>query len=71
MVVVPLLPYYPDFNKKKYIREYFGLFEAANQTGKKADIAISQEEFGDGFTLFGFNFTPDLAEGCTRSGYVS
>jgi hypothetical protein len=21
--------------------------------------------------LFGFNFAPDLAEGCTRSGYVS
>jgi hypothetical protein len=67
----PLRPYSPDFNKKKYIREYFGCFEAANQTGNKADIAISREEFGDGFTLFGFNFAPDLAEGCTRSGYVS
>jgi hypothetical protein len=67
----PLRPYSPDFNKKKYIREYFGLFEAANQTGNKVDIGITREEYGDGFTLFGFNFAPDLAEGCTRSGYVS
>ncbi len=47
------------------------LFEAANQTGNKVDIGITREEYGDGFTLFGFNFAPDLAKGCTRAGYVS
>ncbi len=67
----PLRPYSPNFNKKKYIREYFGSFEAENQSGKNVDIGITREEYGDGFTLFGFNFAPDLAEGCTRSGYAS
>lgn len=67
----PLRPYTPDFNRKKYMREYFGLFEATNQTGNRVNIDISREEYYDGYTLFGFNFAPDLAEGCDKSGYVS
>ena len=67
----PLKPYTPDFNKKKFAREYFGLFEAANQTGVTSNIDISREEFYEGFTLFGFNFAPDLSESCTKVGYVS
>jgi hypothetical protein len=67
----PLRPFSPDFNKRKYIHEYFDLFEAANQTSNKVDIGITREEYGDGFTLFGFNFAPDSAKGCTRAGYVS
>jgi len=67
----PQRPYTPDFNKKKYIREYYGLFEALNQTGFNSNIDITREEFYDGYTIFAFNFAPDLAEGCTRSGYVS
>jgi hypothetical protein len=66
-----LRPYTPDFNKKKYMGEYFGLFEATNQTGNRVNIDISREEYYDGYTPFGFNFAPDLAEGCDKSGYVS
>jgi hypothetical protein len=43
----PLRPFSPDFNKRKYIREYFGLFEGLNQTGNKVDIGITLEEYGD------------------------
>ena len=67
----PQRPYTPDFNTKKYIREYFGLFETANQVKYNTNIDITREEFANGFTLFGFNFSPDLSDGCTRSGYVS
>lgn len=66
----PLKPYTPDFNKKSYMREYFGLFEATNQVNNTT-IDITRDEFNDGFTLFAFNFLPDLSDGCTKSGYVS
>ena len=67
----PQRPYTPDFTSKKYIREYFALFETANQIKYNTNIDITREEFSDGFTLFGFNFNPDLSDGCSRSGYVS
>ena len=61
----------PDFVSKKYMREYFGLFEASNQVRYNTNIDITREEYYSGFTLYGFNFSPDLSEGCTYSEYVS
>ena len=67
----PHRPYTPDFANKKYIREYFGLFETANQVRYDTNIDITREEYYDGFTLYGFNFSPDLYDGCAATGYVS
>jgi len=67
----PQRPYIPDFPNKKYIREYFSLFETANQVKNNTNIDITREEFANGYTLFGFNFNPDLSDGCSQSGYVS
>ncbi|XP_054157669.1 uncharacterized protein F54H12.2-like [Oppia nitens] len=67
----PHRPYTPDFANKKYMREYFGLFETANQIKHSTDIDITREEYAEGYTLFGFNFTPDLSDGVAKSGYVS
>ena len=67
----PHRPYTPDFGNKRYMREYFGLFETANQIRHGTNIDITREEYAEGFTLFGFNFTPDLSDGVAKSGYVS
>jgi len=67
----PLKPYQPDFENKKYIREYHGLFEAANQTIGETAISIKRFDYGNGFTIFGFNFAPDLSDGSDVCGYIS
>ncbi|XP_054168395.1 uncharacterized protein F54H12.2-like [Oppia nitens] len=67
----PHRPYTPDFSTKKYMREYFVLFETANQIRHETSIDITRDEYAEGFTIFGFNFTPDLSDGVAKSGYVS
>jgi len=67
----PHRPYTPDFKTKKYMREYFSLFETANQVKYETNIDITRQEYGKGFTIFAFNFTPDLSDGVAKSGYVS
>lgn len=66
----PHKPYTPDFENEKYIREYFSLFETSNQLNI-TNIDITREEFAEGYSIFAFNFIPDLSDGCTKSGYVS
>ena len=68
---IPTRPYTPDFSNKKYNREYFGLFEALNQTRVQTLLDITKEEFLNGFTIFGFNLAPDLSDGCSKSGYTA
>ena len=68
---IPHRPFTPDFANKKYMREYFGLFEALNEIRPNTKLDITREEFKEGFTIFGFNFTPDLSDGCCKSGYTS
>jgi len=67
----PARGYLPDFGRNKFAREYFGLFEAFNQTGYTSTIDISPQEFKEGYTIFGFNFAPDLNEDCNSVGYIS
>jgi hypothetical protein len=67
----PQKPYTPDYDANKFIREYFSLFETANQLRVSPSLYITREEFKNGFNIYGFNFSPDLSDGCTRSGYVS
>lgn len=66
----PLKAYKPDFENQKYTREYVSLFEAANQNEVTSTISISREEFGSGFTIFGFNFAPDLSDGAGMLGHL-
>lgn len=67
----PLRPYQPDFKNQKFVREYFGLFEAANQSETHCTIDIGRSEYANGYTIFGFNFAPDLNEGPGIAGHVS
>ncbi len=67
----PNRPYTPDYANKKYMREYYGLFEALNEVRPTSFLDITREEFKEGFTIYGFNFTPDLSDGCSKSGFTS
>ncbi len=67
----PLKPYQPDFENRKYIREFHGLFETANQTIGETAISIKRFDYANGFTIFGFNFAPDLNDGADVCGYLS
>ena len=67
----PNRPYMPDFANKKYMREYYGLFESLNQVSPGTTLDITRDEFQEGFTIYGFNFIPDLSDGCCKSGFTS
>lgn len=51
----------PDFGtEKKYMLEYQALMQALNIYNKAEDIDLTPDQFGNGYTIFGFNLTPDL-----------
>ena len=57
--------YQPDFGNNKYIREYLNVFSTANQIFGNPLYEVDRKKYKSGYTIFGFNFAPDLAEGCT------
>ena len=57
---IPFRPFTPDFAHNKYQREYTSLMQAINIFNKNEDTDISPAEFHSGYTIFGFNLTPDL-----------
>lgn len=67
----PSKAYKPDFSKNKYIREFLGLYETANQLYGQANLGITRDQYKEGKTIFGFNFAPDLSDDCHKSGYVN
>lgn len=58
---IPFRPFVPDFTNNKYQREYTSLIQSLNIYNKSEDIDLSPEEFANGYTIFGFNLTPDLS----------
>ena len=59
---VPSRPLTPSFEKDKELctLEYMQLIQAIGLFNKNADIDMSLDDFKAGYTLFGFNLTPDL-----------
>ena len=66
----PAIAYQPDFKNKSCIREYIGLYQALNQSGTDSHIVMSREDFLS-HPIFGFNFAPDLSDGCGMIGHVN
>lgn len=60
---IPYRPFTPDFANKHYMREYMSLYQSVDIYNKSEDFDISMVEFGNGYTIFGFNLTPDLSIG--------
>ena len=59
-----------DFKRRHIDIPYFELFEALGDM-QCPKCSISRTEFMDGFTIFGFNFAPDLSHGANKSGYIT
>ena len=57
---IPFRPFTPNFAQNKFQREYTSLMQAINIYNRNEDIDLSPSEFKDGYTIFGFNLTPDL-----------
>ncbi|KAI1287884.1 hypothetical protein HDE_09787 [Halotydeus destructor] len=70
-VQLPAIPYQPNFGKKLAVREYLALYRAMNQNTTDPSLYISYDEFLDGKTIFGFQYSPDLSNGCGCTGHLS
>lgn len=60
---IPFRPLTPNFANKHYVREYLNLMHSLDNFNKPEDIDLSLDEFGNGYTLFSFNLTPNLTVG--------
>lgn len=57
----PFNTFTPDFTvAKKYMLEYQALMQTLNIFNKADDVDLTPEQFANGYTVFGFNLTPDL-----------
>ena len=56
---IPSKPYTSDFDNDTEIRSYISLFSGTGQMNTDEDNHISRKEYGEGYTLFAFNLSPD------------
>ena len=53
-------PFEPKFGAEKlYLRSYMSLYQTLGRIDDDWSPSISYEEYGDGFTLWGYDFTTD------------
>ena len=57
----PHAPISLDFENKSYIRAFNAMF--TNKTSREHGNDIDRNDFADGYTIFCFEFTPDLSSG--------
>ena len=60
---VPGKPLQPNFETGSYIRSYVNLFSATGKQAQDEGNGLSRDDFGQGFTFFGFDLTPDGCDG--------
>ena len=67
----PSIAYTPNFANKHYIREFYSLFETLNQLSTESVLDFDREDYPNGNVIYGFNFSPDNSDDCSKSGYVN
>lgn len=55
-------PIHTDFESKHFVDAYLSLFTGSNKIYRDEGNFINRLEYGDGYTLFAYDLTPDLAE---------
>ena len=66
----PAKAFTPDFTNELFQREQYSLFDALNMLGTDSTIDINRDNYAKGNTIFGFNFAPDLSNGCGAGGML-
>ncbi|XP_030831447.1 uncharacterized protein F54H12.2-like [Strongylocentrotus purpuratus] len=64
---IPMKPLRPNFREgpgQDFIHAYNSLFMGSNRLFQDKGIDINREEYARGYTLFAFDLTPDLSDGC-------
>ncbi|XP_041464631.1 uncharacterized protein F54H12.2-like [Lytechinus variegatus] len=60
----PLRPCFEEGGNQNYIEAYNTLFMGTSRLFSDHGIAINREEYAQGYTLYAFDLTPDLSDGC-------
>ena len=60
---VPAKPLQPNFETGQYVRSYVNLFSATGKQGQDEGNELTRDDFGNGYTFFGFDLTPDACDG--------
>ena len=60
---VPANPLQPNFETGQYVRSYVNLFSATGKQGQDEGNELTRDDFGNGYTFFGFDLTPDACDG--------
>ena len=60
---VPAKPLQPNFENGSYIRSYVNLFSATGKHAQDEGNELTRDDFGNGYTFFGFDLTPDGCDG--------
>lgn len=60
---VPAKPYTPNFQNNNYTREYMSLLQSMDLFNKSENIGMTLYDFANGYTIYGFNLTPNLQIG--------
>jgi hypothetical protein len=68
---IPSIAYKPDFTNKLYMKEYLGLFESLNELSTDTTLILNKNQWANGNTIFGFNLSPDLADQCSKVGFLN
>lgn len=59
--MLPARAFTPDFANDKYARSYLSLFTDLGRYHNSQNININYDEYKNGYTLFAFDLTPDMA----------
>jgi len=67
----PRRAFTPNFESNLYTREYLELLNTASQYNNDSKMIINKSNFRNGYTIFGFDLSPDYSDGHQSSGYVN
>ncbi len=60
---MPAKPLQPNFENGSYIRSYVNLFSATCKHAQDEVNELTRDDFGNGYTFFGFDLTHDACDG--------
>ena len=60
---VPAKPLQPNFETGHYVRSYVNLFSVTGKQAQDEGNELTRDDFGNGYTFFGFDLTPDACDG--------